>query len=89
MRVKVIFLHRAAEIVPRDMRVIDVELREGATLADLIAFIGSNVSKKLALGVIERGLTVNLLVNDVPVTNLEYRLSKGDVVRFVTPASGG
>jgi len=33
MRVKVIFFYRAAEIVPKDMRVIDIELRKDATFS--------------------------------------------------------
>mgnify|MGYP000253423491 CR=1 FL=1 len=89
MRIRVIFLHRAAEIVPKGMRVIDVELREGATLADLLEFIKNNVSGKLALGILKRRLTVSIVVNDVPIVNLNYRLRNGDTVRFLTPTSGG
>jgi len=88
MRVKVIFLHKAAEIVPKGMRVIDIELGEGATLADLLEFIKNNVSRKLASGVLERRLAISIIVNDVPVANLNYRLRNGDTVRFQTPTSG-
>jgi len=45
MKVNVIFLHRATEIVSGGMRVIDIELRESATPANLLEFIKNNVRR--------------------------------------------
>lgn len=45
--------------------------------------------KKLASGVLEKRLAISIIVNDVPIANLNCRLRNGDTVRFLTPTSGG
>ncbi len=71
------------------MRVIDIELRESTIPANLLKFIKNNVSEKLALGILERRLTISIVVDDVLIANLNYRLRNGDTVRFLTSTSGG
>ncbi|WFO75753.1 MoaD/ThiS family protein [Desulfurococcaceae archaeon MEX13E-LK6-19] len=89
MKVKVVFLHRAADLVPPDKRNVELELPDNATLKDLLNVIKEKVSKRIGEGVLKKRLIFNIVVNGLSVASLDHRLSDGDVVMFMTPEMGG
>ncbi len=89
MKVKVVFLHRAADLVPSDRRIIELELPNNATLKDLLNIIKEKVSKRISEGILEKRLIFNIVVDGLSIVSLDYRLSNGDIVMFMTPEMGG
>lgn len=89
MKVRVMFLHRAGELVPQDKRNIELKLPDGATLRDLIYMIKDNISRRIGEGILSKRLILNIVVNGIAISNLEHKLSDGDVVMFMTPEMGG
>lgn len=89
MKVRVMFLARAGDIVGPSKRVVELELPDNATLRDLIQAIKEKVSKRLGEGVLSGRLIFTISVNGVEVADLNYKLSDGDHVVFTTPEMGG
>jgi len=89
LKVRVMFLARAGDIVGPGKRVVELELPDNATLRDLIQAIKEKVSKRLGEGVLSGRLIFTISVNGVEVADLNYKLSDGDHVVFTTPEMGG
>ncbi len=87
MRIQVVFLGRAAEIVKK--HVVKLELKEGLTLEDLIKVIGEKISRRFYRRYVEGHYVFIPLVNNVPINNPKYVLRDGDRVVFITPEMGG
>lgn len=89
MRVRVLFLHRAGDLVPPDKRAVELELRDNATLKDLLYAIRDKVSKRIGEGILEKRLIFNIVVNGLSVIDLNYKLPKDATVMIMTPEMGG
>lgn len=89
MRVRVMFLARAGDIVGPGRRVVELDLPNNATLRDLLIAIRDKVSKRLGDGVLSGRLIFTISVNGVEVADLGHELSDGDHVVFTTPEMGG
>ncbi len=89
MKVKVIFLHRAADLVSPNKKIVELELDDNSTLKDLLNVIKERVSRRIGEGILEGRLALNIVINDNPTVDLNSRLSDGDVVRFMTPEMEG
>ncbi len=89
MRVRVVFLARAGDIVGPGKRFAILDLNDDATLRDLLVKIKEEVSERLGKGVLEGRLVFTISVNGVEVSNWDLRLKEGDEVVFTTPEMGG
>lgn len=87
MRIKIVFLGRASEITKKYTAVL--ELKEGATLEDLIKLIGEKISKRFYKRYREGHYVFIPIVNNIPVNDPKYVLKDGDRVVFITPEMGG
>jgi len=88
VKVTVVFLGRASDIIGRS--VMTVELPDGATLDDLIRFIGEKVNPRFYRRHVDGHYVYVPFVNNVPVHNTrDYVLKDGDRVMFITPEMGG
>ena len=79
MRIQVVFLGRAAEVVKK----------EGSTLEDLIRVTGKKISRRFYRRYVEGHYVFIPLVNNVPINNPKYVLRDRDRVVFITPEMGG
>ncbi len=89
MKIRVMFLARAGDIVGPGKRVVELELPDNATLRDLLVAIKDKVSKRLGEGVLSGRLIFTISVNGVEVADLNHRLNDGDHIVFTTPEMGG
>ncbi len=89
LKVTVVFLHRSGEIVGENKRVLLIDLNDEATLKDLIQYIRNNVSKRLGEGLLTSKLILSILVNGVPVSDWNYKLTDNSRIIFLTPEMGG
>jgi len=53
VKVKVIFLHRAADLVPPNKKIVELELDDNSTLKDLLNIIKERVSRRIGEGILE------------------------------------
>ena len=81
MKVKVLFFASCREIVGE--REVEVEVPEGATVADLAAGIGSEHPRFLEM---EGNLMISV---NQDYAGRDTRLKDGDEVAFIPPVSGG
>ncbi len=89
IKVKVKFLQRAGDLVPPDKRVVFIELRDNASIEELLNTIKNSISRRLGEGVLSGRLIITILVNGTPVKGFKHRLRNGDSVTFLTPEMGG
>jgi len=88
VKLSVVFLGRASDIVGRNVLVI--ELPEGSTLEDLIRYIGENINPRFYRRYVDGHYVFVPFVNNIPVNNpKDYVLRDGDRVVFITPEMGG
>ncbi len=89
MRVTVVFLARAGDIVDPSKRVITLELPEGATLKDLFLEISKSVSRRLGEGVLSGRLIFKIWVDGVETADFMMKLKDGSRITISTPEMGG
>ncbi len=89
IRVKVVFLHRAGDLVGDRNRVKVLELKDNATLRDLIIAIRDKISKRAGEGILSGRLWFNIIVDGKAVASFNMKLRNGSRVVFLTPAIGG
>ena len=89
MKVTVVFLARAGDIVDPSKRVVELELPEGSTLRDLFHEISRSVSRRLGDGVLSGHLIFKIWVDGVETANFMMMLRDGSRVMISTPEMGG
>ncbi len=89
MKVTLVLLARAGDLVGGKRRVHVIDLREGATLHDLVLFIRDSISRRLGEGILSGRLIFAIYVNGTQVLSLNTRLRDGDRVVVTTPEMGG
>ena len=89
MKVTVVFLARAGDIVDPSNRVVELELPEGSILRDLFREISKTVSRRLGDGVLSGRLVFKIWVDGVETANFLMRLRDGSRVTISTPEMGG
>ncbi len=89
MKVTLVLLARAGDLVGGKRRVHVIDLREGATLHDLVLFVRDSISRRLGEGILSGRLIFAIYVNGTQVLSLNTRLREGDRVVVTTPEMGG
>ena len=89
MKVTLVLLARAGDLVGGKRRVHVIDLREGATLHDLVLFIRDSISRRLGEGILSGRLIFAIYVNGTQVLSLNTCLRDGDRVVMTTPEMGG
>ncbi len=89
MKVTLVLLARAGDLVGKNRRVHVIDLPEEATLYDLVLFIKESISRRLGEGILSGRLIFAIYVNGTQVLSLDTRLRDGDRVVVTTPEMGG
>ncbi len=89
MKVTLVLLARAGDLVGGKRKVHVIDLREGATLHDLVLFIRDSISRRLGEGILSGRLIFAIYVNGTQVLSLNTRLRDGDRVVVTTSEMGG
>ncbi|RLG84135.1 MAG: molybdopterin converting factor [Thermoprotei archaeon] len=89
IKVTVIFLHRAGELVGDKHRITKLELPDNATLKDLVITIRNKISKRIGEGILSGRLWFNIIVDGISVSYLNHPLRNGSRIVFLTPEMGG
>ena len=89
IKVIVLFLHRAGELVGDKHRITKLELPDNATLKHLVFIIRDKISRRVGEGILSGRLWFNIIVDGVSVSHLNYPLKNGSRIVFLTPEMGG
>jgi len=89
IKVTVLFLHRAGELVGDKYRITKLELPDNAALKDLVITIRDKINRRVGEGILSGRLWFNIIVDDVSVSYLNYPLKNGSRIVFLTPEMGG
>ncbi len=89
MKVTLVLLARAGDLVGKNKRVHIIDLPDESTLYDLVIFIKENISRRLGEGILSGRLIFAIYVNGTQVLSLDTSLRDGDRVVITTPEMGG
>lgn len=89
IKVTVLFLHRAGELIGDKYRIIKLDLPDNATLKDLVVTIRDRINRRVGEGILHGRLWFNIIVDGISVSHLNYPLKNGSRVVFLTPEMGG
>jgi len=89
IKVTVLFLHRAGELVGDKHRITKLVLPGNATLKDLVITIRDKINRRIGEGILSGRLWFNIIVDGVSVSHLNYLLKDGSRVVFLAPEMGG
>uniref|UniRef100_A0A7C4HET4 Molybdopterin converting factor n=1 Tax=Staphylothermus marinus TaxID=2280 RepID=A0A7C4HET4_STAMA len=87
MKITVVFLGRASELVGKS--IIEIDMPENSTLKDLLEKIGEMIDQSIYRRFVEGHYVFVTYINDKPVVNPNTVLKDNDRVVLITPEMGG
>lgn len=89
VRVRVGFYGRARDIVGEDKAFVELDVKEGVSVKELLNIVAERVSEKLVKRFLNKSIILTIVVNGVPINDLNYKLTNNSMVAFIPPSQGG
>lgn len=89
MKIKVGFFGRARDIVGEDKGFVELEVKDNASINDLLEVIAKKVNESFVKKFKEKSVILTVIVDGVPTNDLNIKLKDGSMVAFVPPSQGG
>ncbi len=89
VKVRVGFYGRARDIVGEDKAFIELNVKEGISVKDLLNIVAERVSEKLVRRFLNKSIILTIVVNGTPINDLNYKLTNNSMVTFIPPSQGG
>jgi len=89
VKVHVGFYGRARDIVGEDKAFVELDVKEGISVKELLNIVAERVSEKLVKRFLNKSIILTIVVNGVPINDLNYKLTNNSMVAFIPPSQGG
>jgi len=89
MKVRIVFFGRARDIVGEDKAFVELNVNEGITVKELLTVIAERVSSKFVRRFLNKSIILMIVVNGIPISDLNYKLTDNSTVAFIPPSQGG
>ncbi|RLG73733.1 MAG: hypothetical protein DRO08_01330 [Thermoprotei archaeon] len=89
MKVRIVFFGRARDIVGEDKAFVELDVNEGITEKELLSVIAEKVSSKFVKRFLNKSIILTVVVNGIPVNDLNYKLTNNSMIAFIPPSQGG
>jgi len=89
MKVRIVFFGRARDIVGEDKAFVELDVDEGITVKELLSVIAEKVSSKFVKRFLNKSIILTVVVNGIPVNDLNYKLTNNSMIAFIPPSQGG
>lgn len=83
------FFGRARDIVGEDKAFVELDVDEGITVKELLSVIAEKVSSKFVKRFLNKSIILTVVVNGIPVNDLNYKLTNNSMIAFIPPSQGG
>ena len=83
------FFGRARDIVGEDKAFVELDVNEGITVKELLSVIAEKVSSKFVKRFLNKSIILTVVVNGIPVNDLNYKLTNNSMIAFIPPSQGG
>ena len=83
------FFGRARDIVGEDKAFVELDVDEGITVKELLNVIAEKVSSKFVKRFLNKSIILTVVVNGIPVNDLNYKLTNNSMIAFIPPSQGG
>jgi len=84
-----VFFGRARDIVGEDKAFVELNVNEGITVKELLTVIAERVSNKFVRRFLNKSIILMIVVNGIPISDLNYKLTDDSTVTFIPPSQGG
>jgi len=84
-----VFFGRARDIVGEDKTFVELDVDEGITVKELLSVIAEKVSSKFVKRFLNKSIILTVVVNGIPVNDLNYKLTNNSMIAFIPPSQGG